>query len=79
MRREAGRLRLGEARSKYAVSDGAGWIANQYRRNLPMLDRHILDYYHLREHVIATSHVLYEEGSKKARDWSEEMPAGRQG
>jgi hypothetical protein len=73
MRREAGRLRLGEAKVKYAVSDGAPWIANQYGRNLPMLDEHILDYYHLREHVIAAGHVLYEEGSKRARDWTEEM------
>ena len=73
MRREAGRLRLGEAKVKYAVSDGAPWIANQYGRNLPMLDEHILDYYHLREHVIAASHVLYEEGSKKSRGWTEEM------
>lgn len=73
MNREAKRLRLGEAQSTYAVSDGAPWIANQYRRNLPMLDEHILDYYHLREHVIATSHVLYEEGSWKARDWVDEM------
>jgi len=73
MRRQAGRLRLGEARTRYAVSDGAPWIANQYRRNLPMLDEHILDYYHLREHVIATSHVLYEEGSRKARGWVEQM------
>jgi hypothetical protein len=73
MRRQAGRLRVGEAKVKYAVSDGAPWIANQYGRNLPMLDEHILDYYHLREHVIAASHVLYEEGSRKARDWTEEM------
>lgn len=73
MRREACRLRLSEAKTKYAVTDGAAWIANQYRQNLPMLDEHILDYYHLREHVIATSQALYEEGTKKARDWYEEM------
>jgi len=73
MRREAGRLRLGEAKIKYAVTDGAEWIANQYRQNLPMLDEHILDYYHLREHVIQASHVLYGEGTKKAQAWCEEM------
>ena len=73
MRREAGRLRLGEAKITYAVTDGAEWIANQYRRNLPMLDEHILDYYHLQEHVIVTSHVLYGEGTSKARSWCEEM------
>lgn len=73
MRREAGRLKFDQAKTKYAVSDGAVWIARQYRQNLPMLDEHILDYYHLREHVIAASVVLYKEGSKQARDWVEDM------
>jgi hypothetical protein len=73
MRRDAGRLKFNEAKTKYAVSDGAVWIARQYQQNLPTLDEHILDYYHLREHVIAASMVLYEEGSKQARDWVEDM------
>ena len=73
MRREAGRLRIGQAKIKYAVTDGAEWIANQYRRQLPMLDEHILDYYHLREHVVKTSHTLYGEGTKKAENWREDM------
>ena len=73
MRREAGRVPLGRAKVKYAVTDGAEWIARQYRRQLPMLDEHILDYYHLREHVIGASHVLYGEGTKKAETWREDM------
>jgi hypothetical protein len=73
MRREARRLRLTQAKVKYAVSDGAEWIAHQYQRQLPMLDEHILDYHHLREHVVQTSYVLYGEGSKKAEHWREEM------
>lgn len=73
MRREAGRLKFDQAKTKYAVTDGAVWIARQYRQNLPMLDEHILDYYHLREHVIAAGVVLYEEGSKQARDWVDDM------
>jgi hypothetical protein len=73
MRREARRLHLAQAKVKYAVSDGALWIARQYRRCLPMLDEHILDYYHLREHVIQTSHVLHGDGTKKAQHWREEM------
>lgn len=73
MRREARRLRLSQAKVKYAVSDGAEWIARQYHRQLPMLDEHILDYYHLREHVIRASYVLYGEGTKKAEHWREEM------
>jgi len=73
MRREAGRLQLGQAQSKYAVTDGAEWIARQYRRQLPMLDGHILDYYHLREHVMETSQVLYGEGTKQAQAWQADM------
>jgi len=73
MRRDARRLGLAQAKVRYAVSDGAEWIANQYRRQLPMLDEHILDYYHLREHVIQTSHVLYGEGTKKAEHWREDL------
>jgi hypothetical protein len=73
MRQEARRLGLSRAKVKYAVSDGAEWIARQYRRQLPMLDEHILDYYHLREHVVQTSHVLYGEGTKKAEQWREDL------
>ena len=73
MRREARRLHLTAAKVKYAVSDGAEWIAHQYQRQLPMLDEHILDYYHLREHVIRASYVLYEEGTPKAVQWRQEM------
>lgn len=73
MRREARRLHLVQAQVKYAVSDGAEWIANQYQQQLPMLEAHILDYYHLREHVVKTSYVLYEQGDPRAESWREEM------
>ena len=58
MRREARRLHWTQAKVKDAVSDGAEWIAKEYQRQRPMLEEHILDYYHLREHVIQASHVL---------------------
>jgi len=73
MRREAGRVKLNQAALKYAVTDGAAWIARQYRRQLPMLDTHILDYYHLREHVTEASQVLYGENTTKAKNWREDM------
>lgn len=73
MRREARRLHLAQAKVKYALSDGAEWIANQYSRQLPMLDEHILDYRHLRDHVVEASHALYGEGTTKAVQWREEM------
>ena len=67
MRREARRLHLAQAKVKYALSDGAEWIAHQYGRQLPMLDEHILDYRHLRDHVVEASHVLYGEGTTEGR------------
>lgn len=73
MRREARRLHLAQAKLSYAVSDGAEWISNQYRRQLPMLAEHILDYHHLRDHVVQTSHALYGEGTNKAVQWREQM------
>jgi len=73
MRQQARRLHWAEAQVKYAVSDGAEWIANEYQRQLPLLDAHILDYYHLREHVLQASQVLYDQDAQKAEAWREEM------
>jgi hypothetical protein len=73
MRREAGKLKINQARHKYSVTDGAEWIARQYRSQLPMLDENILDYYHLREHVTLTGQALYGEGTDAARLWRETM------
>jgi len=67
MRREARRLRLPTAKVKYALSESAEWIAHQYDRQLPMLDGHILDYYHLREHVVQTSQVAVRGGHPEGR------------
>ena len=69
MRREARRLHLAKAQVKYALSDAAEWIVHQYARQLPMLDEHILDYRHVRDHVVKASHVLYGEGTPKAVSW----------
>jgi hypothetical protein len=73
MRREAGKLKIGQAEHKYSVTDGAGWIARQYAVQLPMLEENILDYYHLREHVTLAGQALYGEGTAQARAWREEM------
>ena len=73
MRHEAGKLQIGRARRKYSVTDGAEWIAKQYATQLPMLDENILDYYHLRDHVIAAAQVLYGEGTPQAQAWREAM------
>lgn len=73
MRREGAKVKLGDARFRYSVADGAKWIDRQYRLNLPMLDAHILDWYHLKEHVVETSHAVYGEGSAKAKQWQATM------
>jgi hypothetical protein len=73
LRREASRIKLDQADHKYSVTDGAGWILNQCRRQLPMLDENILDYYHFRDHVIKTSHALYGEGTEESVRWRKMM------
>jgi len=73
MRREAGKVQIDQAVHKYSVTDGAEWIAKQYSKQLPMLDENVLDYYHLRDHVITASHVLYGEGTAKATAWRGDM------
>ena len=69
MRQHARQLQLDQADRKYSVSDGADWIRNQYRQQLPMLDATILDYYHLREQTIACAKILYGEGTDEATEW----------
>ena len=73
MRREASKLKLDKARRKYSVTDGASWILKQYNQQLPMLDDNILDYYHLRDHVIKTGQILYGEGTEEAICWRQDM------
>ena len=73
MRREAKKIRIDHAKVKYSVTDGAEWIAKQYNTQLPMLDENILDYYHLKEHVVLASHVLYGEGTSQAHAWRDDM------
>ena len=73
MRREARKLRLDQADLAYSVCDGADWIRRQYRLQLPMLDDNVLDYYHLRDHVIVASHSLFGEGAEDALAWRKRM------
>jgi hypothetical protein len=73
MRREAGRLKLHQADTKYSVTDGADWIRRQYQQQLPMLEANVLDYYHLREHVIAASYRVFGEATPAAQCWREQM------
>lgn len=73
MRRAARQIRLDKADLSYSVSDGAKWIRRQYNQQLPMLEVNILDYYHLRDHVVKTSHTVFGEGTPEALAWRKEM------
>lgn len=72
--RQYGRmLAIDKAQIKYSITDGAEWIRRQYVGQLPMLDANVLDYYHLREHVIAASQTLYGTGSEASVRWRKEI------
>jgi hypothetical protein len=73
MRREGRKVKLSEAKFRYSVADGAKWIRRQYGLNLPMLDAHILDWYHFKEHVVETSHAVYGEENPRAGQWQQTM------
>jgi hypothetical protein len=53
--------------------DGAPWIRRQYGCQLPMLKANILDYYHLRDHVIKAACVVFGEGTAQAVSWREQL------
>jgi hypothetical protein len=73
MRRAARQIRLDKADLSYSVSDGAKWIRRQYNQQLPMLEVNILDYYHLRDHVVRASHSVFGENTPEALAWRKEM------
>jgi hypothetical protein len=75
MRRGAAQLQLDQADRKYSVTDGADWIAHQYRQQLPMLDAMILDYFHLRDQTIRCAKMLYGEGADEATEWRKTLCA----
>jgi len=73
MRREAGKLAIGEADQKVAIIDGAEWIQHQIRTRLPMVQVRILDYFHLMEHVGAAAVACFGEGTEGAKTWRDAM------
>lgn len=72
MRQYGRMLAIDKAQVKYSVTDGAEWIRRQYVCQLPMLDAQVLDYYHLREHVIGAGETLYGVGSEMSIPWRKE-------
>ena len=66
MRRDAGRVGLGEAGDKVGVVDGSEWIKNQIKRQSLPLDDLGLDFYHLAENVHKARRAVY--GEEEAKD-----------
>ncbi len=73
LRRWAGRLGSRETAAITVLADGADWIGNQVRRQLPGAEQ-LLDIYHAAQHLADCAWVLHGEGTA-ARAW---VDAGRQ-
>jgi len=73
LRREAGRLRIGDADEKLSVTDGADWIDRQLDCKLPMLDSRVLDFYHLSEHVWLVANICFGQGNEQAGKFASEI------
>jgi len=65
MRRDAGRIRLGQADDKVGLYDGADWIKNQVRAQCIPLDDSGLDFYHLADNVHQARRAAYGEEDPK--------------
>lgn len=73
MRRGAGELRVKAADERLVVADGAAWIWNQATANAPSMDVHILDFYHLSEHVHAAKRAVFGEDDPPGKAWVQQV------
>jgi hypothetical protein len=73
IRRWAARLGVKDASEVTVLADGADWIRNQARRQLPGAGQ-LLDIFHASEHLAGCAKALYGEGAAEAEAWVE---AGR--
>ena len=74
IRRWAARLGVREAVDVTVLGDGADWIRNQARRQLPGAEL-LLDIYHASEHLSDCAKALHGDGAAAAQPW---LDAGRQ-
>ena len=73
IRRWAARLGIKDAGEITVLADGADWIRNQARKQLPGAAQ-LLDIFHGYEHLAGCAKALFGEGTAEARAWVE---AGR--
>jgi hypothetical protein len=75
VRRWAARLGIRDASAVAVLGDGAEWVWNQARAQLPGAAG-VLDIYHAGEHLAACGQKLYGEGTAEARAWLAQTRAG---
>jgi hypothetical protein len=68
LRLHAAQVGIGHAGQRVAITDGASWIARQLRVNLPMIATHVLDFYHLAQHVHAAADLCLGQGTAAAAE-----------
>lgn len=68
----AKRLSVSETSALTVLADGAKWIWEEARRNLPG-SLGVLDVYHALEHVSATSKALFGDGTPAATAWTDQL------
>ena len=74
IRRWAGRLGIRDPAAVSVLGDGAEWVWNQARAQLPGAAG-VLDIYHAGEHLAACGRALYGEGTAEAQVWLDEARA----
>jgi predicted HAD superfamily Cof-like phosphohydrolase len=73
LRREADRLRFGEADERVGLVDGAVWIRDQMELHFAELDALGLDFYHLSENVHRARRKVFGEEAPEGRAWADEL------
>jgi hypothetical protein len=71
IRRWAARPGVQDASGVTVLADGADWVRNQARRQLPGAGQ-LLDIFHASEHLAGCAKALYGEGAAQARAWVDE-------
>lgn len=70
LRLHAAQVGIDHANQRAAITDGASWIARQLRINLPMITTHVLDFYHLAQHVHAAAELCLGREPAAAEAWA---------
>ena len=66
-------IKLNQAQEVAAVTDGAEWIANLVRANLPARTTVILDYFHASQHVHQTRRTVFGEENAEGNTWADRL------